>query len=231
MYAQEEINYSKATLMTVLKLLLNHINLTPNALARELDLPAPTINRLVTGEVTDPRASTLTAIADYFGIRIDQLLGKEALNGKFGEHESGQSLVTRPPLSIPILTLTEAADYEKYCKTSTDWLRWQKQPHDNSYDGLKDIFAVSIKNSLYEPIFKNGSYIIVNPNISNPNNGDYVLVKFSVDSNVAIKKYIREGHNKYLYSLNPDIKTIMLDENDCCIIGVIIEAYISFKNN
>ena len=48
-------------------------------LARQLHLPAPTINRILSGQVTDPRASTLILLADYFDVSIDQLLGREKL--------------------------------------------------------------------------------------------------------------------------------------------------------
>lgn len=228
MYELDNNSSQEATLMTVLKRLIIHMNLSANALAKELNLPAPTINRLLTGEVKDPRASTLIAIADYFGIKVDQLLGKEALNEKFTDEKS-QSLITRPPMSIPILTLTEAAEHKKHCKTSTDWLRWQKQSKDTGYDDYKDIFAVNIKNNLYTPTFNNGTFIIINPTI-NPNSGEYILVSFTGDSTATIKKYIAEGPYKYLHPLNQDLKTIMFDENDCHIIGVIIEAYLSFKN-
>ncbi len=218
-----------ATLQNVLRWLLNHAKLSPNSLAKKLALPAPTINRLVTGEVTDPRASTLTTIADYFGVTPGQLLGRETLNGKYAEHEQVQPPIFRPPMSIPILTLAEAVEYERFFEASSNWFRWQKQSHDSEGETHKNIFAVNIKNNLYEPTFMKGAFIIVNPNI-NLNSGDYVLVNFSGDPAAVIKKYIAEGHYKYLYPLNPDLKTVMLEENACYIIGVIIEAYISFKN-
>jgi len=48
-------------------------------LARQLDVPPPSINRILSGQVTDPRCSTLILLADYFDVSIDQLLGREAL--------------------------------------------------------------------------------------------------------------------------------------------------------
>ena len=70
-------------LQAMLNYLLKHENLSPNALAVKLQLPAPTIHRLTTGDVQDPRISTLTLIADYFGVTFEQLLGRAPLGKKF----------------------------------------------------------------------------------------------------------------------------------------------------
>ncbi|MCB1827568.1 MAG: helix-turn-helix transcriptional regulator [Coxiellaceae bacterium] len=48
-------------------------------LARQLKIPPPSINRILSGQVTDPRISTLILLADYFDVSIDQLLGREEL--------------------------------------------------------------------------------------------------------------------------------------------------------
>ncbi len=224
------MNTKEANLMSVLKQLMDHAHLSANALARKLNLPTPTINRLLTGEVKDPRISTLIAITEYFGIKIDQILGKEPLDKKFIKDEEENILISRPPMSLPILTITEATEYDKYWKTPTcGWLRWQNQFKDNK-DSIQDnVFAVTIKNNLYEPIFNNGAYIIVNPKLK-PLSGDYILVSFIGDSTATVKKYVAEGYNKYLYPLNSDLKIVMYNKADCTIIGVIIEAYINFQS-
>ena len=71
------------TLAQVLTYLLDYADLTPNGLAVILGIPTPTIYRLAMGDVTDPRLSTLTMIANYFGITIEQLVGRAPLDKKF----------------------------------------------------------------------------------------------------------------------------------------------------
>jgi transcriptional regulator with XRE-family HTH domain len=46
-----------------------------------------TIRRLLSGETTDPRISTLKLIADYFGVSIDSLIekGNLAASSNFGK--------------------------------------------------------------------------------------------------------------------------------------------------
>jgi len=46
-------------------------------LARQLNIPPPSINRILSGQVIDPRISTLILIADHFDIGIDELLGRK----------------------------------------------------------------------------------------------------------------------------------------------------------
>lgn len=45
-------------------------------LAEELNIPAPSINRILSGQITDPRLSTVVLIADYFEISVDDLIGR-----------------------------------------------------------------------------------------------------------------------------------------------------------
>lgn len=45
-------------------------------LARLLNLPAPTVNRLLSGAVQDPRLSTLMRVANHFKVTLDELIGR-----------------------------------------------------------------------------------------------------------------------------------------------------------
>ena len=48
-------------------------------LCRGVNLPQTTVNRLLSGHTTDPRINTLVAIAQFFEVSLEQLLGFEAL--------------------------------------------------------------------------------------------------------------------------------------------------------
>lgn len=60
----------------VLSGLLSDSGISESELGRKINIPRATINRLIAGHTPDPRASTLNAIAAYFNISIEQLLGK-----------------------------------------------------------------------------------------------------------------------------------------------------------
>lgn len=42
-------------------------------------MPQPTIHRILTGESTEPRLSTLKPLADYFGVSVSELRGEGVL--------------------------------------------------------------------------------------------------------------------------------------------------------
>ncbi len=48
-------------------------------LCRGVNLPQTTVNRLLSGHTTDPRISTLVAIAQFFEVSLEQLLGFESI--------------------------------------------------------------------------------------------------------------------------------------------------------
>lgn len=223
MKTQIDDNETDASLRKVLKHLVLSNQLSANMLAKTLNLPTPTIQRLLTGEVLDPRASTLMAIADYFCISIDQLLGREKLSSKY---ENQDKLAVRLPNTIPIFTLAELND--KNMTKPASWLKWQHQSNPNDQIEFNSLFAVAIKNDLYEPIFHTGTFLIINPEID-PRSGDYVLIKFMNDNAPVIKKYVAEGDCKYLYSLKSDVKTVAFEPNKCKILGIISESYINFR--
>lgn len=222
-------NIEDVNLMSVLKYLVTRENISVNSLAKKIDIPTPTLNRLLIGEVKDPYASTLIKIADYFEITVGQLLGKEILNRKIDEGNTTQLSIIKPLSSIPILTITETANYEEFCKITTDWLFWKGQCGNNDRINYNNVFAVVIKNNLYEPVFVNGAFIIVNPNAV-PASGDYVLVNFLNDSTPIIRKYVSEGQYQYLCPLNSEFNTTVYDKKSANIVGVIIEAVIRFSN-
>jgi SOS-response transcriptional repressor LexA len=186
------------------------------------------VNRLLTGEVEDPRASTLIEIANYFGITLDQLVGRASLGGKLVAEGKADTLKIKPPLSIPLLSLAEVTQFENYVQTPTNWIRWQTPYQSTERLGEDQLFAVTIKNNWYEPIFLQGAVVMINPVII-PESGDYVVVSFTNDSTAVIKKYISEGHYKYLYPLQKELKTINFDEENSRMIGVVIASYLSFK--
>lgn len=213
------------SLMSVLRQLLMHVDLTANGLAKILSVPTPTIHRLTTGDVRDPRLSTLTLLSDYFGVTIDQLAGRQILDPRFYLEIEGGTL--KPAFSIPLFTFHEAGALHAHLKKPTHWFRWKSHCDDAD---IEKIFAIKIKNNLYEPLFSQETVIVINPTIQ-VENGDYVLVSFAGDNAPVLKRYISEGKNKYLCMVNnTDIKTEKHNPKESKIIGVVIEACKQFRN-
>ncbi|WP_207386040.1 helix-turn-helix domain-containing protein, partial [Legionella gresilensis] len=95
-------------LSDVLTQLLKAYSLTEAELSRKVNLPRAIINRLVNGKTPDPKASTLDAIANYFNISVDQLLGKQPVNFNHKVSQSSSSI-----LRIPIIDWSETRLWSK----------------------------------------------------------------------------------------------------------------------
>ena len=95
----------------ILSHLIKKSGISEAALGREIDVPRATINRLVSGKTPDPRASTLKAIATYFNVTVDQLLGKQPLF-------THTSPATRsdPYPSIPLIDWNHAKNWKSALK-------------------------------------------------------------------------------------------------------------------
>ena len=183
--------------------------LSPAALARALGIPTNKITRILNGDVTDPKASTLLQIANYFDISIEQLLGLEPIIRQ-GEAESQQT-ATR---SLPVFEFSQEAS-----KAPKEWYRWAE----NEVDG--DYYALAIDTDLYEPTFPQNSLLIINPNIE-PDDRSYIIIKKADDTSYcSIKKYVLEGHQVYLYPINPKLPVEVFDKNLHTIAGVILEVH------
>lgn len=184
-------------------------NLTPSSLARKLGIPANKITRILNGDVTDPKASTLLQIANCFGISIDQLLGHESITrtGEYGELVASQML--------PIFEMSNM-DIEKAPK---EWYRWVQNEIEGNY------FALYVDTDLYEPSFAKGSLLIINPDLE-PDDRSFVVVnKKNTPTYCSIKKYVTDGDKSYLYPINPKLSIDIYDDSLYNIIGIILEVH------
>lgn len=184
-------------------------SLTPAGLARKLGIPTNKITRILNGDVTDPKASTLLQIANCFGITINQLLGLESIirQGEYGDLTASQML--------PVFNLNQMDEQ----KTPKEWYRWVE----NDLEG--DYYALCIDTDLYEPTFPQHSLLIINPDLK-PDDRSFVVVKNKNNPSLcSIKKYVIDGNETYLYPINPKLSVEVFDETSHTIAGVILEVH------
>ncbi len=180
----------------ILAYLLNKSGLSEAALSRKIGIPRATINRIVSGRTPDPRASTLTAIAKYFNVTVDQLLGKQPL---------------------PIDDNTESAMTEIH--DSTPLLAWDSI--NNGAPGNQS-FALNVFGESMSPQFQNNSVIIINPKTT-PCNRDFVVVYIESLNESLFRQLIIEGKYQFAKPINDIFPVIQLSDTDK-IIGVVIQS-------
>ncbi len=202
---------------TILKKLLFDRGMKPVDLAREINIPPPTIHRLVTGKSTRPYKSSLKPIADYFSITIDELIGDKAFTND---------------VSTKITTVNPSHKVIHYLPL----IFWDNiKINMNELNISKDIpFAGNISNEAYatilndssmEPLFPRGSMLLFDPQKAFKDRS-YVLVQINETSAPVFRQLILDLDQKYLKPLNPDLnafKMRLLSEKDQ-IIAVLVEA-------
>lgn len=63
----------------IIRQLMEYNKMSEADLCRGVNLPQTTINRLLSGQTSDPRISTLVMLAQFFEISLEQILGQESI--------------------------------------------------------------------------------------------------------------------------------------------------------
>ena len=184
-------------------------------LCRETSISQATLWRLFNGE-TDPRASTLNAIAAYFNITIDQLVGNQPIVKSSGRKNAAQST----SCYLPIFSLESPTEINKMLGKTlpSNWNKWL----DVESSIKNSSFAVEINGDSMWPDFTEGSLIIVDSEII-AKHRNYILCRLHKTNEILFRQYIEERNEKFLKPINYAYKTIPLQKNDV-ILGVVIQS-------
>jgi SOS-response transcriptional repressor LexA len=172
----------------------------------------------------NPTASTLRPISKFFSISISQLLGDEPLSKERlpGTHNPTYYTSARMPIIewdwIMNWVETQGENIKEKLQT---WISTEKEVGPNS-------FALIISTDSFGLAFRKGSTIIVDPSQS-PIDGDLILVKNETDKNILLKQFLMDGHETYMRSVNPEIKSVMPLTKSYKIIGIVIETRFSLQ--
>lgn len=199
----------------ILNHLLSKAGISEAELGRVIGIPRATINRIASGRTPDPRASTLGAIAEYFNVTVDQLLGKQPL---FSHAES--SALTGTYISIPIIEWDNSSNWEHMIHNVKP---------DNHFDWILTDpnievgkFALRMKGDSMWPQFQENTILIVDPTREQKNR-DFVIAYIKKSDEVLFRQLVIEGKYKFIKAVNDIFPTIELQGNDK-IIGIVIQT-------
>ncbi len=199
----------------ILNYLIKQAHISEAELARKIKVPRATINRLVSGRTPDPRASTLNAIAAYFNVSVDQLLGKQPLF-----LDNNQSIIANAHTSIPVIEWKETKDWEKVINQLKpdghfDWVMV-----DPSIDQGR--FAIRVNGESMWPQFQTNTILIIAPE-KEAKNRDFVIAYIKKNDEIVFRQLIVEDRYKFLKAINNIFPTIQFEDSDK-IIGVVIQT-------
>lgn len=193
---------------------LNHFakaeNIHEAELARQTNIPQPTLHKILTGKTTDPRISTLQILADYFGVTLDTLYTKTDLSRHRG------ALKGKP---IPIISWSDCITYRAVIKklSPANWKSWiitDREPADH-------FFALQSKSAM-EPHFPKGTILIVDTRVT-PKDGDLVVMHFENTNECTVRELSIDGRTEMLLPLNERVKSEKRTKSTR-VVGVISES-------
>jgi len=208
----------KNRLSIVLTRLMNECELDDVKLSKHTNIPITTISRLRNLKDSNPTASTLRPIAQFFNVTIDQLLGDHPLpiDRLPGTHNP----INYTSSLIPVL---EWKDIICFLKNQHGFmkgklLQWISSEHSFS----ENAFALTIPNDNFSLFLKNGSQILIEPEKGLK---DGELGIFATDIKmITIYQILIDGNDIYIKSINPEIKSIKLLPENFIFLGSIIEV-------
>lgn len=201
---------------SVLKRLLFDRGMKPIDLAREVNIPPPTIHRLLTGKSTRPYGSSLQPIADYFSLSVNQLLGEEPLPNQSCDDINKTQL--RKIHTLPLIPWENLQSLEYADKSNYNSIPFTGKISESSY-------ATIMNDSSMDPLFSFGTILIFDPKKIFKDRS-YVLAQFHDSGLIVFRQLLIDLEFKYLKPLNPDLSSFqmrLLSEKDK-IIGTLIEA-------
>lgn len=196
----------------ILYLLKKH-HLTDNELAESVKLPIITIRRIISGETTDPRISTLKLIANYFSVTVDELLHSICNN-------QNNHPIKNKPKFLPILDWITAAKISslKEIKLSS-WEKWHPITFAYEYSLSDDAFILESTPSMY-PRFSTGTLFVIEPNIS-PRDGDIILIKSNSCDDISLRELMIDLPERKLLPLMANSSNIKFEPEIHSILGVV----------
>lgn len=183
-------------------------------LAKEIKVSQGALSGYETGRY-EPDIKTLKAIADFFGVSVDYLLGKDE---KKPPHAKGVHIPVYAAVAagIPIEAIEDIVDYEEI---------------DAALAATGDFFGLRIKGDSMEPKMSEGDVVIVRKQ-DDADTGDIVIVL--VNGNEAtVKKLKKEPSGISLIPNNPAHPVRYLSPADIAslpvrIIGKVVELRAKF---
>jgi len=196
-----------------LRILIKEKNITEAALAKSLDLPLMTIRRIVLGETTDPRISTLKLIADYFEVSMDALVdGKD----KWTNYSD-----KKMPHFIPILDWNIVSGVKNIKDIELNsWSEWQPIALPDKMNISQHAFALESRPSMH-PRYPIGTLLIFDPE-ETPNDGDVILIQTINGNSLALRELIIDLPKWQLQPIVPGSENLFYDEKEHKIIGVVV---------
>jgi transcriptional regulator with XRE-family HTH domain len=192
-------------LSQVLETLMRQKGLTDAELAKKTNLPTSSITKLRLRYSLNPTIETLIPLSEFFGIDVEQLLGRKAVDGL----ELTTKKKTMESYEIPIIEIAEIPDW------LTHQLNVNREGQKYTVTGIpvsEKAFALTVKGSMITPIFQENAILIFDKINDKAKIEDCSYVAVILEKKQ--KKSIATQTNQSTLNHLPTIKQIRFDGDD-----------------
>ncbi|MDN0108938.1 S24 family peptidase [Yersinia rochesterensis] len=181
-------------------------------LARRLQTNQPTLHRLISGEVKDPKYTTLKQIGDYFRVSPVALTEND-LETEDAQNETGttKKYISLRFSKVPVVGNTQLglggnwSDMQYPMGRGDGYILWPTKDD--------DAYALKCVGDSMVPRIKEGEYVIIEPN-HNYISGDEVLV-VTKNEEVMVKTFLFERDGScHLLSVNENHAPIRIPKEE-----------------
>lgn len=206
-----------------IKCLMQSRNISETRLARELKVSVMTIRRVISGETSDPRISTLSLIADFFNVSVDSLLERR--------DTPVMNIRDNQPMFIPILSWEDLKNFYNQNSNfdSESWERWHPIINTPHLKLNHNAFAIESKPSM-QPYFPKGTLIIINP-FDEPLDNDIVLIKTNASCEYSLRELVIDAPKWILQPIIEGSELLFYNKEEHDIIGVIVLTILHTRKN
>ncbi len=186
------------SLQEVLLQLMQGSQINATQLARNTGLAGTTVRRLCNDPDCNPTIKSIEAIARFFSVTTNQLMGIEPL------HEEISELQPRYEnwVNIPILSSEEAMKWPHNIEEVTSSTQREYVKIDN--DSSEETFAVVLKDQSLEPRFSPGSIMVFSREKA-PYDQCYAIIKSEHKELPFYKKLLLDGADVYFKKVNVEL--------------------------
>lgn len=190
-------------------------------LARNTSIPQPTLHKILAAKTSDPRISTLRAIAEFFNISLDSMIYTPP-HEPFDLSVNGAKRTTK---HIPIISWEQCIDAGNILVTLThnNWDHWQIATVKSD-----QVVLLATKASM-EPKFPKGTLLTVDLNAT-PADGDLVIVHYPNTEEATLRQLALDGPIKRLKTLGHEQDSDVLNDK-IGLLGVVTKASIVFHKD
>ena len=193
------------------------------ALARELEMPQPTLHRIVEGACR-PHRSSLERLAHHFDVTINQLEGLEPIPWL-----ENSSTLSSCLIELPILAWDTLHQWPTILGNCSLIPTLEKTAISRKKVGIH-AFSTRLEDASMEPHFVKGTTLIVDPDKAIKDRC-FLIVHLKKTQETVFRQLVLNGHHHYLKPLSVELQSFPLTkmQKDDKMIGVLVQAQQDFS--